>query len=273
MQPLGAAVLVLAVANIHWGSTELTTTSANPSPSVGKTATQASQDIEGTKSQQSAGKPVIVSPTTASNGQQSKEAIVTTSSNLSKAPDEDNNVTTTSINTSSKGISVLNSTEDVGQGRTTLPTSSNTTGQGSTEKMTAVFTNTTSDPDSNSTLPLGRGSSSTTSTTGTRQDPTKIGIQTEPTTMFIDYSKATQPRQDSGLSSGPTPSTLEKTRYIAPAVMVPILLVGAVSFIVWKMCQSDPPGSDQNENPKYVSQTGSVQLLSVRTTTPPADVK
>lgn len=249
MQPLGAAVLVLAVANIHWGSTELTTTSANPSPSVGKTATQASQDFEATKSQQSAGKQVIASPTT------------------------DNNVTPTSNNTSMKGTSVLNSTEAVDQGRTASPASSHTMGQGSTEQMTTVFTNTTSDPDSISTLPLGRGSSSTTSTTGGHQGPTKIGIQTELTTKFIDYSKATQTLQDSDLSSGPTSSTLEKTRYIAPAVMVPILLVGAVSFIVWKMCQSDPPGSDQNENPKYVSKTGSVQLLSVRTTTPQADVK
>lgn len=252
MQPLGAAVLVLAVANIHWGSTELTTTSANPSPSVGKTATQASQ---------------------ATDGQQLKETIVTSSSDLRKDPDEDNNVTPTSNNTSMKGTSVLNSTEAVDQGRTASPASSHTMGQGSTEQMTTVFTNTTSDPDSISTLPLGRGSSSTTSTTGGHQGPTKIGIQTELTTKFIDYSKATQTLQDSDLSSGPTSSTLEKTRYIAPAVMVPILLVGAVSFIVWKMCQSDPPGSDQNENPKYVSKTGSVQLLSVRTTTPQADVK
>ncbi|KAJ1206229.1 hypothetical protein NDU88_001638 [Pleurodeles waltl] len=75
-----------------------------------------------------------------------------------------------------------------------------------------------------------------------KEGPTKIGILPELTTKFIDYSKATQPLQDSDLSSGPTPSMLEKTRYIAPAVMVPILLVGAVSFIVWKMCQSDPPG-------------------------------
>lgn len=269
MQPLGAAVLVLAVAHIHWGSTELAAASVTTSSHGGDTTTQSSQDNEATKPRQSA-----VTPGTAS---------------LST----DNDATPTSINASLNVTSVLNSTEASAQGRTPLSALSNATEEGSTEKITAVSTNTTSVPDTNSTLLSGRGSSSTESIRDTHQDtpevtsripgareelpshrgPTEIGIKTEPTIKLIDYSKTTQPLQDSDLSSAPTPSTLEKTRYIAPAVMVPILLVGAVSFIVWKMCQSDPPGSDQNDASKYVSKTGSVQLLSVRTTTPQADGK
>ncbi|XP_069086328.1 endomucin isoform X2 [Pleurodeles waltl] len=267
MQPLGAAVLFLAVANIHWANTESVAEGSTAQPSLYTHVAGSTELIPVSENTPLSVRELATQTSQATNGQQPKETTVTTSSGLN------NNATPQSTNASLIGTSVFNSTEAFGQGRTTSPESSNTIEHGGTEKITTVFTNTTGVPDSNFTLPLGRGSSSTASISNEHQGPTKIGILPELTTKFIDYSKATQPLQDSDLSSGPTPSMLEKTRYIAPAVMVPILLVGAVSFIVWKMCQSDPPGSDQNENPKYVSKTGSVQLLSVRTTTPQADVK
>ncbi|XP_069486810.1 uncharacterized protein [Ambystoma mexicanum] len=236
-----AAALLLVVVNVHSGACEETTVPTTTSSSVAATPTQA---IEGN----SATSKATIASLTAASG--------------------------------------INSTMTSAEEGTALAPSSNATGKDSNEETTVktVSVNKTDILDANSTLPAEHRSSSTPSVSGTQQVLTESEKEPQATNKPNDYSEETQTPLDSALSTIPTMLKLESTRYIAIGVMVPVFLVGAVSFIVWKACQSDSAGpnsdvdtlcqgGDQNTNPKYVSKTGTVQLLSVKSTAPQADVK